>query len=199
MTQAILGGLLTPAQARRAASQMTKHLLLPDGAHLMDKPLAYRGGPETIFRRGESAAYFGREIGLMYVHAHLRYGEAMAAVGDSEALWDALVVANPIAVTETLAHAALRQRNAYFSSSDAAFRDRYEASANWEPRQDRRNRGRGRLAHLFQRSRPLRLAGRPARARRQAALRQTGRQEILPASQKGLRLAGVRRPAERGA
>jgi len=131
LTQAILGGLLTPAQARRAASQMTKHLLLPDGAHLMDKPLAYRGGPETIFRRGESAAYFGREIGLMYVHAHLRYGEAMGAVGDSQAQWDALVVANPIAVTETLAHAALRQRNAYFSSSDAAFRDRYEASANW--------------------------------------------------------------------
>ncbi len=132
LTQAILGGLLTPAQARRAANQMAKHLLLPDGAHLMDKPLAYRGGPETIFRRGESAAFFGREIGLMYVHAHLRYAEAMGAVGDKEALWDALVVANPIAVTETIAHAALRQRNAYFSSSDAAFRDRYEASANWE-------------------------------------------------------------------
>ena len=93
----------------------------------MDKPLAYRGGPETIFRRGESAAFFGREIGLMYVHAHLRYAEAMSALGDSQALWDALVVANPIAVTERLSHASLRQRNAYFSSSDAAFRDRYEA------------------------------------------------------------------------
>ena len=132
LTQAILGGLLTPAQARRAAGQMAKHLLFPDGAHLMDKPLAYRGGPETIFRRGESAAYFGREIGLMYVHAHLRYAEAMGAVGDARALWEALVVANPIAATQTLSHAALRQRNAYFSSSDAAFRDRYEASANWE-------------------------------------------------------------------
>jgi cellobiose phosphorylase len=132
LTQAILGGLLTPAQARRAAGQMAKYLLFPDGAHLMDKPLAYRGGPETIFRRGESAAYFGREIGLMYVHAHLRYAEAMSAIGDSEALWEALVVANPIAVTETLANASLRQRNAYFSSSDAAFRDRYEASANWQ-------------------------------------------------------------------
>ena len=131
LTQAILGDLLTPAQARRAAGQMTKHLLFPDGAHLMDKPLAYRGGPETIFRRGESAAYFGREIGLMYVHAHLRYAEAMSAVGDREALWEALIVANPIAVTETLANASLRQRNAYFSSSDAAFHDRYEASANW--------------------------------------------------------------------
>jgi cellobiose phosphorylase len=38
---------------------------------------------------------------------------------------------NPITVTEDLAQASLRQRNAYFSSSDAAFRDRAEASAEW--------------------------------------------------------------------
>ena len=31
-----------------------------------------------------------------------------------------------------MTHASLRQRNAYFSSSDAAFRDRYQASAEWE-------------------------------------------------------------------
>ena len=35
-----------------------------------------------IFRRAESAAFFGREIGLMYVHAHLRYGEALATLVD---------------------------------------------------------------------------------------------------------------------
>ncbi len=35
-------------------------------------------------------------------------------------------------MTDRLAHAALRQRNTYFSSSDAAFRDRYQASAEWE-------------------------------------------------------------------
>ena len=67
----------------------------------------------------------------MYVHAHLRYGEAMAVLGEADALWDALQVANPIAVTERLAHASPRQRNAYFSSSDAAFPDRYRASAEW--------------------------------------------------------------------
>jgi len=132
LTQAILGELLTAAEARRCAKLIAARLLLPDGAHLMDKPLPYSGGRETIFRRGESAAFFGREVGLMYVHAHLRYGEAMSVLGDGQALWDALVVANPIAVTEKLAHASLRQRNAYFSSSDAAFRDRYEASAKWE-------------------------------------------------------------------
>ncbi len=68
----------------------------------------------------------------MYVHAHLRYAEAMAVLGEADALWEALLVANPIAVTERLAHASLRQRNAYFSSSDAAFPDRYQASAEWE-------------------------------------------------------------------
>ena len=67
----------------------------------------------------------------MYVHSHLRYAEAMAALGESQALWDALMVVNPIAVTDRLAHASLRQRNAYFSSSDAAFADRYQASAEW--------------------------------------------------------------------
>jgi 1,2-beta-oligoglucan phosphorylase len=34
-------------------------------------------------------------------------------------------------VTQDLANATLRQRNAYFSSSDAAFRDRAEASVEW--------------------------------------------------------------------
>src|SRR6185503_17456286 len=86
---------------------------------------------ERIFRRAESAAFFGREIGLMYVHAHLRYGEAMAALGEGDALWDALCVANPIGVTACVANAAPRQRNTCFSSSDVAFDDRYEASAGW--------------------------------------------------------------------
>src|SRR5207244_5861223 len=72
-----------------------------------------------------------REIGLMYVHAHLRYAEALALDGDAEAFWRALAVINPIAVTERLPQATLRQRNTYFSSSDAAFPDRYAASAQW--------------------------------------------------------------------
>ena len=106
--------------------------LFSDGARLMDKPIAYHGGPETFFQRAESAAFFGREIGLMYTHSHLRYGEAMSDLGEFAALWEALLVANPIAVTDLLPNASLRQRNAYFSSSDAAFRDRYQASDEWE-------------------------------------------------------------------
>jgi cellobiose phosphorylase len=131
MTRGIIGGLFTPEQAQHHLELIREHLLFPDGARLMDRPVAYRGGPERIFRRAESAASFGREIGLMYVHAHLRYGEAMAVLGEAEALWTALQVVDPIAVTERVANAALRQRNTYFSSSDAAFRDRYRASAEW--------------------------------------------------------------------
>jgi cellobiose phosphorylase len=131
MTQSMIGGLFTQAQARKHLSLIRRRLLFSDGARLMDKPIAYHGGPETFFQRAESAAFFGREIGLMYTHSHLRYGEAMSDIGEFAALWEALLVANPIAVTDELSHASLRQRNAYFSSSDAAFQDRYQASNEW--------------------------------------------------------------------
>ena len=132
MTQGILAGLFTEEQAQHHLRLIRDHLLFPDGARLMDKPVVYHGGLEEIFRRAESAAFFGREIGLMYVHSHLRYAEAMAVLGEADALWEALQVANPIAVTDHVAHASPRQRNAYFSSSDAAFPDRYRASAEWQ-------------------------------------------------------------------
>ncbi|BCP51947.1 cellobiose phosphorylase [Kaistia sp. 32K] len=131
MTQAILGGLFTPEQTKRHLALIEKHLLFPDGARLMDKPVVYRGGVETLFRRAESAAFFGREIGLLYVHAHLRYCEALAVSGDVDGARAALAFVNPIAVTDLLPQASLRQRNTYFSSSDAAFSDRYRASAEW--------------------------------------------------------------------
>jgi cellobiose phosphorylase len=131
MTQSIIGGMFTQAQARKHLGLIRKHLLFSDGARLMDKPIAYHGGPETFFQRAESAAFFGREIGLMYTHSHLRYGEAMSDIGEFADLWEALLVAHPIAVTDELANASLRQRNAYFSSSDAAFHDRYQASDEW--------------------------------------------------------------------
>ena len=132
MTRAIIGGLFTAEQTRHHLSLIREHLLFPDGARLMDRPVAYHGGPQTIFRRAEWAAFFGREIGLMYVHAHLRYAEAMAVLGDQDALFDALEIVNPIAVGRRLAEALPRQRNAFFSSSDAAFPDRASASAEWD-------------------------------------------------------------------
>ena len=132
MTRSIIGGLFTEEQARHHLRLIREHLLFPDGARLMDRPVAYHGGLERVFRRAESAAFFGREIGLMYVHAHLRYGEAMAVLGEADALWEALEVVNPVGGRGAVANASPRQRNAYFSSSDAAFPDRYRASAEWE-------------------------------------------------------------------
>jgi cellobiose phosphorylase len=131
MTQPMIGGLFTPDQRHAHMKIIRENLLFPDGVRLMEKPATYSGGPEKLFRRAESSSFFGREIGLMYVHAHLRYCEALALDDDAEAVWAALALANPIAVSGRVEHASLRQRNTYFSSSDAAFDDRYQASSDW--------------------------------------------------------------------
>lgn len=132
MTRAILAELFTPEEAVRHKAVMDKDLVYPDGARLMSEPAIYRGGCEYLFKRADTAANVGREIGLQYVHAHLRYAEAMAKVGDAERLWAALQVANPVGLREVLANAMPRQSNVYFSSSDADFSDRIEAARRWQ-------------------------------------------------------------------
>jgi cellobiose phosphorylase len=132
MSRGILCGIFSASQADAHLALIRQHLLFPDGARLMDRPTEYQGGLERTFRRSESAAFFGREIGLQYVHAHLRYAEALAVMGRADELWRALLVVNPIAVTDVVTNARARQRNCYFSSSDAAFADRYEASRDYD-------------------------------------------------------------------
>jgi cellobiose phosphorylase len=124
--------MFTPAQAETHLALIREHLQGPDGARLFDRPLAYHGGPQSLFQRAESASYFGREIGLMYTHAHLRYCEALAHYGDANEFFHALCQANPIAIREIVPSATLRQANCYYSSSDAAFADRYEAFAEYD-------------------------------------------------------------------
>jgi 1,2-beta-oligoglucan phosphorylase len=131
MVYAIIDGLLTPEQAGHHLALIQQNLLGPDGARLFDWPMNYRGGPQTRFQRAESSAFFGREIGLMYTHAHLRYAEALWRYGDAEGFFRALCQANPIGVRDLVPAAAPRQANCYFSSSDAAFTDRYEADARY--------------------------------------------------------------------
>jgi 1,2-beta-oligoglucan phosphorylase len=94
--------------------------------------MPYHGGLQRIFQRAESATFFGREIGLMYTHAHLRYAQALAHVGQAEDFFHALCQANPIGIASIVPSATLRQANCYYSSSDAAFEDRYQASAEYE-------------------------------------------------------------------
>jgi cellobiose phosphorylase len=127
MMHAILEDLLTPEEAAAHLALVREHLWAPDGARLFDRPLPYRGGVARLFQRAETSAFFGREIGLMYTHAHLRYAEMLAHVGDAPGLLRCLALAHPVQLRERLPQATLRQSNCYYSSSDAAFRDRYEA------------------------------------------------------------------------
>jgi cellobiose phosphorylase len=62
----------------------------------------------------------------------LRYAQALAHVGDADRFFRALCQANPIGIRSIVPAATLRQCNCYYSSSDAAFEDRYQASAEYE-------------------------------------------------------------------
>jgi CRISPR-associated protein Csx3 len=84
-----------------------------------------------VFQRAESSTFWGLEIVLMYVHAHLRWAEALARVGEAEQLFEALMLANPVGMTDRVGQARPRQSTTYYSSSDGAFADRHDASARY--------------------------------------------------------------------
>ncbi|MBW4052604.1 MAG: hypothetical protein HIU85_14300 [Proteobacteria bacterium] len=132
MIHAILEDVLTPVQARAHLEIIRRELTGPDGVRLFDRPMPYHGGPQRIFQRAESATFFGREIGLMYMHAHLRYAQALAHMGLAEEFFRALCQANPIGIRAIVPSATLRQGNCYYSSSDAAFADRYQARDHYD-------------------------------------------------------------------
>lgn len=131
MIHAIANDMLSPSQAQAHLNIIRQHLLGPDGARLFDRPLKYRGGLQKLFQRAESSSFFGREIGLMYTHAHLRYAQALARYGDAEGFFEALGKVNPIGLCARVPNADRRQANCYYSSSDAAFFDRYQAYAQY--------------------------------------------------------------------
>ena len=132
MIHAIINDMLTPETAGQQLAVIRQHLHGPDGAHLFDRPMVYRGGPMTIFQRAESSSFFGREIGNMYTHAHLRYAEALWHFGAAEAFFAALSQAVPIDLQHWITPAGRRQANCYYSSSDAAFLDRYQAHDDYD-------------------------------------------------------------------
>ena len=132
MTRAIISEMFQPEQAAQHLELIREHLLFPDGVRLMSDPVPYGGGVTHWFKRAETAANFGREIGLMYTHAHLRYVEALAKLGYAEEMWEMLGRATPVQVRDRVPNAALRQGNTYFSSSDGAFADRYEAAMRFD-------------------------------------------------------------------
>lgn len=132
MNRGIISGIFTRDQAEHHQDLIERHLKGPDGARLMDRPLRYRGGIQTIFQRAESSTFFGREIGLMYMHEHIRYAEAQARTGRAEALVKALRQAIPVGYREIVPCGDIRQSNCYYTSSDVTFRNRYEADERYD-------------------------------------------------------------------
>lgn len=127
MTRSMIAELLEPEQAKAHYDLIKREFFCPDGVRLMNRPAQYAGGVSTHFKRAEQASNFGREIGLQYVHAHIRYVEAMAKLGLADETWNGLALINPVGIKDVVPNAELRQSNSYFSSSDGKFNDRYEA------------------------------------------------------------------------
>jgi cellobiose phosphorylase len=132
MNRGIISEIFTKEQAHRHQDLIEQHLKGPDGARLMNRPLKYKGGIQTLFQRAESSTFFGREIGLMYVHEHLRYAESQAHTGRADAFLKALRQANPVAYRDIVPCGDIRQSNCYYSSSDVIFKNRYEADERYE-------------------------------------------------------------------
>lgn len=131
MERGIVSGIFTPEQTAHHLELIETHLKGPDGARLMDRPLRYSGGIQKIFQRAESSTFFGREIGLMYVHEHIRYAEALARTGRAEEFLMALRQAVPADCRNVIPCADIRQSNCYYSSSDAIFGNRYNADKQY--------------------------------------------------------------------
>jgi len=124
---AIAAELLTPQEARDHVALIDAHLAGPHGIYLFDAPVAYSGGRLRVFQRAEAASFWGREIGLMYTHAHLRWIEALTHLGDADRAWAELLKVVPAGVRDRVPGALPRQASCYYSSADALFTDRYVA------------------------------------------------------------------------
>jgi cellobiose phosphorylase len=127
MNRGIISEIFSKEQADHHQNLIEQYLKGPDGARLMDHPLKYKGGIQTLFQRAESSTFFGREIGLMYMHEHIRYAESLALTGKADAFLKALRQAIPIAYRDIVPCGDYRQSNCYYSSSDIIFSNRYEA------------------------------------------------------------------------
>jgi len=136
MTRSIIAELAPPKQAVENMNIIDRELKFPDGVRLMDHPAHYAGGVSKLFKRAEQAANVGREISLLYTHAHIRYLEACAKIGDGTTAWNSLFTINPMLIQDSVPSAALRQSNMYFSSSDGMFLDRYDFADNFDKLKD---------------------------------------------------------------
>jgi Cellobiose phosphorylase len=131
-TRAILSHLASPSDAHRFFHLIDEKLSFPDGVRLMDHPAHYDGGVSHMFVRAEQASNVGREISLCYIHADIRYAESATLIGEANKAFAALRKIIPINLQTEVPNANPRQANAYFSSSDPLFNDRYAFASGIE-------------------------------------------------------------------
>ena len=126
MIRGIISETFTKEVAEKHYDIIQDNLMFSDGVRLMTEPVTYQGGKQDYFKRAELATNVGREIGLQYCHAHIRYIEALCKLGKGGEAIENLLKIIPIKLQDNVKNAEYRQSNCYFSSSDAAFKDRYE-------------------------------------------------------------------------
>ncbi|WP_394239658.1 GH36-type glycosyl hydrolase domain-containing protein [Vibrio astriarenae] len=131
-SRSIISEMFSPEMAKEHMAVIEEKLVYPDGVRLMDKMAEYKAGEQSYFKRAELAANLGREVGLQYCHAHIRFIEALCKLGKAKEVFENLFKIVPMGIDSAVPNAALRQSNAYFSSSDARFNDRYQAYASMD-------------------------------------------------------------------
>lgn len=136
INRGIITGIFTEEEKTRHLNIIDEHLKCPDGVRLMNRPVRYDGGREHIFQRGESASTVGREISLQYVHAHIRYIEAMTKLNEGKRAYEGLRVISPFNIRKNVKNAAYRQSNSYFSSSEGDVNNRYEYANEFDKLRD---------------------------------------------------------------
>lgn len=113
--------LLTPPQVRAHFDGVCDALAGVDTARLFDQPPTRRDGAAPLLAQAEGAAAIGHALALFDPHAHLRWAETLAHLGQARALLDALSLVHPVGLHERLPAASPRQSNAYYSGSGTLF------------------------------------------------------------------------------
>ena len=130
MVHAIIDGLFTPEQARRhldlieAPSARPRRGPAVRPAHGLPRRTAEAfpaGGEQHLLRPGDRPHVYPCPSALC--------GGPLALRRCADGFFRALCQTNPIGIRDRVPAATLRQANCYYSSSDAAFMDRYEAYA----------------------------------------------------------------------
>ncbi|SBT11299.1 GH36-type glycosyl hydrolase domain-containing protein [Vibrio celticus] len=131
-SRSIISETFSKEMAESHMQIIEENLVHPDGVRLMEKMAEYNGGKQSYFKRAELAANLGREVGLQYCHAHIRFIEALCKMGKADKVVENLYKIVPVGIQQAVPNAEIRQSNAYFSSSDGKFNDRYEAYRDFD-------------------------------------------------------------------